>query len=191
MTAEFTAALAVQVSGLLLPKGTEMMLPAWTLHYNRRVWGDDAGRWRPDRWLEGGSVAAARKDAEGNPRFMPFLDGPSNCIGQHLALVRCLPVFLTMPMPLHQTHTSSACIRSAACGGEPFSWLQSEIKMVIATLLSRLTLKMDAQRMGAMQTVDDFVAAAVTKVTLQQQGATWLRMGLRAPPTVQQAVPAA
>lgn len=53
--------------------------------------------------------------------------------------------------------------------------------MVIATLLSRLTLTMDAARMGAMHTVDDFVAAAVTKVTLQQEGATWLRMRQRAP----------
>ena len=78
----------MQVCGRVLPKGTEVMMPVWSLHYNKGVWGEDAAQWRPDRWLEGGSVAAARKDADGNLRFMPFLDGPSNCIGQHLALVR-------------------------------------------------------------------------------------------------------
>lgn len=100
----------MQVSGYLLPKGTEIMLPSWTLHYNRRVWGDDASMWRPDRWLEGGSVAAARKDADGNPRFMAFLDGPSNCIGQQLALVCHLPVSLAVPTlhPQTRTHSSHA-----------------------------------------------------------------------------------
>ena len=54
-----------------------------------QVWGKDAGAWRPERWLEGRSVAAAKRDAAGAPRWLPFSDGRQNCIGQHIATVRC------------------------------------------------------------------------------------------------------
>lgn len=83
------------------------------------------------------------------------------------------------------------CDRCGCTRVEP-SWLvQSEIKMVVAMLMSRLTLKMDAERMSAMKTVDDYAAASVTKVTLQQEGATWLRMVPRVPTAATQAAPAA
>lgn len=88
--------MCTQISGYVVPRGTEVMLSTWALHYNRRVWGGDAALWRPERWLDGGSTVAARKDTAGNVRFMPFLIGPSNCIGQHLALVRCA-AFSTFP----------------------------------------------------------------------------------------------
>ena len=78
----------LQICGYMVPKGTPVMFAVWALHHNKHVWGEDALTWRPDRWLEGKSVAAAKKDAAGQLRFLPFLDGPSNCIGQNLALVR-------------------------------------------------------------------------------------------------------
>jgi cytochrome P450 family 709 len=78
----------VQISGYTIPKGTTIMLPAWALHRNKLVWGKDADKWNPDRWLQGNSVAAARKDSDGNARWLPFMEGVSNCIGQHLAMVR-------------------------------------------------------------------------------------------------------
>ena len=78
----------LQICGYMVPKGTPVMFAVWALHHNKHVWGEDALTWRPDRWLEGKSVAAAKKDSAGQLRFMPFLDGPSNCIGQNLALVR-------------------------------------------------------------------------------------------------------
>lgn len=79
---------SMQVCGYRVPRGTTVMFPVWALHHNRHVWGKDALQWNPDRWLQGGTVAAVKKAADGNPRFLPFLGGPSNCIGQHLALVR-------------------------------------------------------------------------------------------------------
>ena len=52
------------------------------------AWGPDAGVWRPERWLEGKGVAAMKKDANGHLRFIPFVTGAQNCLGQHVAMVR-------------------------------------------------------------------------------------------------------
>ena len=80
----------VEVGGATLPKGQLVVLSVWPAHYSTDSWGEDAGEWRPERWLEGPSVAANRKDKDRNLRWLPFLQGTQNCIGQHLAMVRPL-----------------------------------------------------------------------------------------------------
>ena len=84
----------LQIGGYVVPKGTGLIIPPCALHTSKHAWGQDAERWRPERWLEGRSVAAARATDAGLSRFMPFFDGPANCIGQHLAMVRPEPSWL-------------------------------------------------------------------------------------------------
>ena len=77
-----------ELAGAIIPKDQLVVLSVWPVHYSTDAWGADAGKWRPERWLEGESVTASRKDASGNLRWLPFLQGAQNCVGQHLALVR-------------------------------------------------------------------------------------------------------
>ena len=72
----------------MLPKRTVIKMSAWALHRNPEAWGEDCEEWRHERWLQGPSVEAAKKDKHGNTRWSPFQDGPANCIGWHLAMVR-------------------------------------------------------------------------------------------------------
>eukprot|EP00892_Ulva_mutabilis_P010423 jgi/Ulvmu1/7753/UM039_0061.1 len=92
-----------KIGGYTLPKGTEVLTSTWSVHYNKLAWGADAAYWRPDRWLKGGSVAAARKDADGNMRFQTFLMGPSNCLGQHLAVAELKMLVASLVSALHIT----------------------------------------------------------------------------------------
>jgi cytochrome P450 len=78
----------VTVEGAVIPKGTMINMSVWGLHYSSSAWGPDAGRWRPERWLEGRSCNAVKRDARGNLRWVPFTQGSQNCLGQHLAVVR-------------------------------------------------------------------------------------------------------
>ena len=78
----------VTVCGHTIPANVVLCFPIWTIHHSEEIWGADAGRWRPGRWLEGRSIAAAKKDAQGHARWLPFTLGPQNCLGQHLATVR-------------------------------------------------------------------------------------------------------
>lgn len=76
------------IGGYRLPAGTAIAVPVWGLHRCRKYWGEDAKEWRPARWLEERSVNAAKKGPAGGVRWLPFSDGPQNCIGQHIATVR-------------------------------------------------------------------------------------------------------
>jgi benzoate 4-monooxygenase len=41
------------LAGETFPAGTIVGIPAWTVHRDRKVWGEDAEVYRPERWLEG------------------------------------------------------------------------------------------------------------------------------------------
>lgn len=92
----------------MVPKGTGLIMPPCALHASTAAWGPDAGRWRPERWLGGATVAAAKLTPAGTPRFLAFFEGPGNCIGQHLALVR--PSGHTCSGPVQHAVLKGACL---------------------------------------------------------------------------------
>jgi cytochrome P450 len=77
----------VELEGLRLPQGTNIIVSPWAIHRNTVNWGKDAKKWRPGRWLEARSVNQVKRDAQGALRWLPFSDGQQNCIGQHIATV--------------------------------------------------------------------------------------------------------
>lgn len=60
--------------------------------------------------------------------------------------------------------------------------MQAELKMVVASVVSRLHVTLDAQRMGHLRTVEDYVGETFTRITLQRVSPCWLRMAPRASP---------
>ena len=80
------AACDTTVQGQLVPAGTWIVLAPLATNTAEALWGDDAGDFKPDRWLE----ASARSNASGaagraNYAFMTFLHGPRSCIGEKFA----------------------------------------------------------------------------------------------------------
>ncbi|KAM0895419.1 hypothetical protein ACQ4PT_023832 [Festuca glaucescens] len=72
----------VKLGGLDIPQGTIIQTGIAVVHLDRDIWGQDAGEFRPDRFMNG--AAAACKPAH---MYMPFGHGPRSCPGQHLAMV--------------------------------------------------------------------------------------------------------
>jgi cytochrome P450 len=69
-----------------IPKGTRVMLIPWALHKSEALWGPDAGKFNPDRWLPSEkNPHSANGGAASNYSFMTFLHGPRSCIGQAFA----------------------------------------------------------------------------------------------------------
>ncbi|KAI8684130.1 hypothetical protein NCS57_00078500 [Fusarium keratoplasticum] len=72
-------------------QGTRIVIVPWATHFDQHLWGPDADRFDPERWLPSGPEggAADRKAASGgatsNYAFLPFLHGPRSCIGQSFA----------------------------------------------------------------------------------------------------------
>ena len=64
--------------------GQVLIIGMHNVNKNKAVYGDDAGEYRPERWLE-------EKKLEGNAgvysQMMSFLAGPRACIGYKMALL--------------------------------------------------------------------------------------------------------
>lgn len=65
------------------PEGTMVYLSAWMLHRNERVWGEDASKFKPERFLGGKGIPWG---------YMAFAKRPRDCIGSNLA-------YLEVPLP--------------------------------------------------------------------------------------------
>jgi cytochrome P450 len=58
------------------PEGTMIYLSAWMLHRSTDVWGDDAGEFKPERFMPGKPLPWG---------YIPFSKRPRDCIGSSLA----------------------------------------------------------------------------------------------------------
>ena len=68
--------------------------------------------------------------------------------------------------------------------GETDVWVrcvQTEFKVMVTMVLSRLHVAVDAQRMPHLRTVEDYLADTITRVSLQRDAPAWLRMRPRVP----------
>jgi cytochrome P450 len=75
------------LAGVIVPKGTQVIVCPWVLHRDERFYPDPARFW-PDRWLS----------LPPPPRFayLPFGAGPRVCIGSHFALAEAALVLATL-----------------------------------------------------------------------------------------------
>lgn len=61
-----------------------MILPVHFLNRAPRMWGPDAGVFRPERWLEDGGVPPADGLPGGWAHTLSFSEGPRLCVGYRL-----------------------------------------------------------------------------------------------------------
>merc|ERR550519_2699126 len=68
------------ICGKTVPQGTGVLAAVWSLHHDPAFW-TDPWRFDPDRF------APANRDKIIEMTYMPFGDGPRNCIGRRFALM--------------------------------------------------------------------------------------------------------
>lgn len=70
----------VEINGVIIPKGTVCMIPAYVLHNHPEYWPEPE-EFRPERFSK-------ENRANHTPyTFLPFGDGPRNCIGMRFAML--------------------------------------------------------------------------------------------------------
>ena len=67
-----------RVGGTTLKAGPRVMMPYRQLHFNKQVFGEDAGDFKPSRFLR-------NRDLNHNTSFRPFGGGANYCPGRHVA----------------------------------------------------------------------------------------------------------
>lgn len=79
------AAVNTTITGQPVPQGTTIALCPWAVNRDPALWGEDADRFNPERWLREGGATAGSGGAVSNYALLTFLHGPRSCIGQAFA----------------------------------------------------------------------------------------------------------
>ena len=82
-------------NNVVIPKGSTIMINIQAVHHDDKIWGENAAvRYDPFRFipppksLETDCSKSLNRNGKVAPfTFLPFIDGPRNCLGQHLALL--------------------------------------------------------------------------------------------------------
>jgi cytochrome P450 len=78
------------LGGFKIPPKTAIMVSVWALHMSKDIWGPDAESFRPERF-------SAEESRTRHPfAYLPFSQGPRNCIGQNLAIMEAKVVLGTL-----------------------------------------------------------------------------------------------
>lgn len=64
----------------IIPAASNILVPIFAVHRNKKIWGDDANQFRPERF-EKGSFKNIHPYA-----FIPFTKGPRMCLGYRYAM---------------------------------------------------------------------------------------------------------
>ena len=81
------AANDTSIQGQFVPAGTKVIIVPKAVNVSKDLWGPDADKFNPDRWM--GPGRANNGGAESNFGFLTFLHGPRSCIGTFLSASRC------------------------------------------------------------------------------------------------------
>ena len=82
-----TTASGAIVNELEVTKGTAITIPIHCVNRALSIWGEDAKRFMPERWLVPGGVPQRAKEFPGFHHTLTFLEGPRMCLGRGFALI--------------------------------------------------------------------------------------------------------
>lgn len=71
------------ILGQFVPKGTDIIISPYAVNMSTALWGEDAMKFNPDRWMGPGKANSGGADS--NYSLLTFLHGPRSCIGQQFA----------------------------------------------------------------------------------------------------------
>ena len=71
--------------GTWLPKGAVVMWATWALGRSKKIWGDDADDFRPERWLVGEEGGGPTLKSVSSYEYPVFNAGPRLCVGKKMA----------------------------------------------------------------------------------------------------------
>ncbi|PHT76764.1 Cytochrome [Capsicum annuum] len=83
----------VKLGDLNVPAGVILIIPAILVHYDKEVWGEDAKKFKPERF------SGVSKATKGQVSFIPFIWGTRVCIGQKFAMMEAK---MAIAMILHK-----------------------------------------------------------------------------------------
>lgn len=102
-----------RVRGRVYPPGTVLGTVPWVSSRSRAAYGEDAERFRPERWIVGdGDNTSKESVAWMRSNFHPFAVGPGACLGKNLAMAEMM---LTVARTLYRLDYRQAPGSAVGC----------------------------------------------------------------------------
>lgn len=79
------------IDGVFVPGGTQIGFAVYGLHHSRKIFGEDADVFRPERWLEAQGERLARMNGAAE---LIFHYGKWQCLGKPVALMELNKIFV-------------------------------------------------------------------------------------------------
>ncbi|KAF9646191.1 cytochrome P450 [Thelephora ganbajun] len=121
-----------------LPEGTNLVLSLAAYNRNKKIWGNDADVFRPERWLEGKERAGP--NIGGYYNLLTFATGPRKCLGQQFAVLELQTLLVELVSNFEfSTNERSEKVRRLPCAvmvpavsGEEAKGAQMPLKVSLA-----------------------------------------------------------
>jgi cytochrome P450 len=93
------------INGMYVPGGTRIGYGGFSILRNKKIWGEDADVFRPERWLEGEKI----KDLELTWEVI-FNAGRYQCLGKNVALMELNKVFVEVSLSSSDSCAANNCL---------------------------------------------------------------------------------
>ncbi|TDL26294.1 cytochrome P450 [Rickenella mellea] len=95
-------------SSFRVQKGQVFHIPLMIMNTNPKVWGEDAGEFKPERWLTPNVMRQSNELPHGWSNMTTFIDGPRRCIGYRVAVFEFKVILATLlrSLEFHSTETT-------------------------------------------------------------------------------------
>ncbi|KAI6012722.1 cytochrome P450 [Pisolithus orientalis] len=84
------------VNSISVTRGTRIGISTACINRSVAIWGADAKVFRPERWLEEGSIPKKAQEMQGYRHLLTFIDGPRTCLGKGFAVAEFKTVMFTL-----------------------------------------------------------------------------------------------
>lgn len=109
----------IQIDGQYFPPGTTVGTVLWVISRNEEIWGDP-GVFRPERWIvDDANGVTVESLAPLRANFHPFLSGPGNCAGKHVAMAEMM---IILARTLHRLEVRRAPGSTLGGGSPRLGW---------------------------------------------------------------------
>jgi hypothetical protein len=93
------------INGKYVPGGTRIGYGGFSILRNKKIWGEDADVFRPERWLEGEKIKELELTWE-----VVFNAGRYQCLGKNVALMELNKVFVEVSLSLGDSCPTNNCL---------------------------------------------------------------------------------